>query len=79
MLAAADGEAAMTEYVRGSKTWPNMKTEAGLREYLAGEWNFVNISDNDYYSCRMLIDKNLKTEIEFYGPAAAEGKKSKGK
>ena len=64
---------------RGPKTLPNMKTEADIREYLPGEWNFVNTSDGDYYSCRMVIDKNLKAEIEFYDPTAAEGKKSKRK
>ena len=52
----------------------DMNTEAGVREYLAGEWFFRNTSDIKYYSCRMSIDPNLNAIFEFYGYPANKGK-----
>jgi len=47
------------------KTLPDMNTEAGIREYLIGEWYFYNTSDREYYSVRMTIDKDLGVRFDF--------------
>ena len=66
ILAAACGG------VYAGQKLPDMNTEAGIREYMAGEWHFLNTSDLDYYSCRMIIGKDMKVEFEF-----SDGKKVK--
>ena len=43
-----------------------MNTEAGIREYLAGEWRFYDTACLGYDSCRMVIDEDLNVEFEFY-------------
>ena len=48
-----------------AKVQPNMKTEAGIREYLTGEWHFLNTSGKEYYSVKMTIDKNMKVVLDF--------------
>jgi len=45
---------------------PDMQTEAGIREYLTGEWRFYDPTNFGYNSCRMLIDKEMNVEFEFY-------------
>ena len=59
------------------KTLPDMNTEEGISEYLAGEWNFQNTSDRKYISCRMVIDVNLNAKLEFYGYHTDKGKEVK--
>ena len=46
---------------------PGMDTEAGIREYLAGEWHFYDSTFPGYKTCRMVIDGDLNVEIAFYG------------
>jgi len=45
---------------------PDMNTEAGIREYLVGEWHFYDSSFPGYKSCRMVIDEDLNAEFTFY-------------
>ena len=54
----------------GAAQWQNLHTEAGIREYLAGEWHFYDTMALGYDSCRMVIAEDLSAEFEFYsGPA----------
>ena len=57
---------------------PDMQTEAGIREYLTGEWNFYDHAFLGYNACRMIIDKDMNVELEFfdsqtYGPKGKYG------
>jgi len=44
---------------------PDMQTEAGIREYLAGEWYYYDPAYLGYNSCLMVIDEDLDAEFEF--------------
>jgi hypothetical protein len=67
-----------TLVINSLKILPNMNNEAGIREYLVGEWYFLNTSDRDYYSCRMVIGEDLNAKFEFFNALADESKESIG-
>lgn len=54
-----------TPSMAAAKMQPNIKTETGIREYLVGEWHFLNTSNKEFYSVRMDIDKDLKVQFDF--------------
>jgi hypothetical protein len=53
---------------------PVMQTEAGIREYLAGEWLFYDPAYLGYNSCRMVIDDDMNVEFDFLDSLSYEPK-----
>ena len=53
---------------------PDMNTEAGIREYLAGEWYSYDPSHLGLDACRMIIDEDLNTSFEFFSGFTNETK-----
>lgn len=51
---------------------PGMDTEAGIREYLTGEWHFYDSAFPGYKSCRMVIDEDLNVELAIYSGLQGE-------
>ena len=50
----------------------DMQTEAGIREYLAGEWQFYDPEHLGYNSCRMVIHEDMDVEFVFYDSVTYE-------
>jgi len=53
---------------------PDMQTEAGIREYLAGEWYFYDPAYLGYKSCRMVIHEDMNVEFVFFDSVTYEPK-----
>ena len=66
-MAVGVAEEERTDATGYLKQLPDMHTEAGIREYLVGEWHFYDSAYPAYKSCRMTIDEDLNAEFAFYG------------
>ena len=64
--AMAEGNVSVAEQAESFPTQlPDMRTEAGIRAYLAGEWHFYDDAFPGNKACHMVIDEGLHAEFVF--------------